>query len=111
MKKYYGCEECEFDAQSDCSRPNDMICPRGFRIKPKKLNKPIPLYNGQEIITNADKFRAKSDEELAKWLTDWDFCTDVCSQQYTDSPFKDKCPGNCEEQALKWLQQPAEEES
>ena len=50
------------------------------------------------IITNADKFRAKSDEELAKWLTDWDFCTDVCSQQYTDSPFKDKCPGNCEEQ-------------
>ena len=61
--------------------------------------------------TNADKFRAKSDEELAKWLTDWDFCTDVCSQQYTDSPFKDKCPGNCEEQALKWLQQPAEEET
>ena len=62
------------------------------------------------IITNADKIRAKSDEELAKWLTDWDFCTDVCSQQYTDSPFKDKWPGNCEEQALKWLQQPAEEE-
>ena len=61
--------------------------------------------------TNADKFRAKSDEELAQLLTSWDFCSDECSQQYTDSPFKDKCPGNCEEQALKWLQRPAEEET
>lgn len=63
-----------------------------------------------EEKTNADKFRAMSDEKLAKFLTDWDFCSDVCSQKYCDSPLGGKCPQNCEEQALDWLRQPAEEE-
>ena len=61
--------------------------------------------------SNADKIRAMSDEELAHLLTSWDFCSDVCSQQYTDSPFNDECPGTCKELALRWLQQPAEEET
>lgn len=60
--------------------------------------------------SNADRIRTMSDEELATTLVDWDFCSDVCSQKYVDSPFKDKCPENCKEQALEWLQQPAEEE-
>ena len=109
MKKYYYCEECEYNAQSDCSRPNDMICPRGFPLKPGKVNKPIPLYNGQEIITNADKFRAKSDEELAEWLCqalDCDFCKAHMKNIPTHS-----CCENHESGILKWLQQPAEEET
>ena len=95
MKKYYDCEECEYNAQSDCSRPNDMICPRGFPLKPGKVNKPIPLYNDQGIITNADKIRAMSDPDLAVFL----------EHAMYDSSEPDWMT------VLSWLQQPAEEET
>ena len=61
--------------------------------------------------TNADRIRRMSDEELADLLADWDFCSDVCSQQYSDNPPVGKCPENCKEQALRWLRQPAEEDT
>ena len=60
-------------------------------------------------LTNADVIRRLSDEELADLFADWDFCSDVCSQQYSDNPLVGKCPENCKEQALKWLRQPAKE--
>ena len=62
-------------------------------------------------LTNKDMIQTFSDEELADLLTDWDFCSDVCSQQYSDNPLVGKCPENCKEQALKWLRQPAKEDT
>ena len=61
------------------------------------------------IITNADKFRAKSDEELAEWLCqalDCDFCKAHMQNIPTHS-----CCENHESGILKWLQQPAEEDT
>lgn len=97
MKK---CKNCALQEEKPCMECS--MCMSGdnhFR--------PIPKATKQ---TNADRIRAMSDEGLATTLVDWDFCSDVCSQKYVDSPFKDKCPENCKEQALEWLQQPAEEE-
>ena len=70
-------------------------------------------YFNQQVIraplTNADKFRAKSDEELAEWLCqalDCDFCKAHMQNMPTHS-----CCENHESGILKWLQQPAEEET
>lgn len=60
-----------------------------------------------DIITNAGRIRAMSDEELAEWLA----CP-ICKY----ASCKKTCPvilpsaDPCEMQILGWLQQPAEEE-
>ena len=48
-------------------------------------------------ITNADRIRSMTDEELANCITD-DLCDRVCH-----SPLS--CDGNCETQVLAWLKQ------
>ena len=59
-------------------------------------------------MTNADKIRAMSDEELAEWLT----CP-ICKY----ASCKKTCPvifpnaDSCEIQILAWLQKPAEEDT
>ena len=70
----------------------------------------MPLPKAQNK-TNGDVIRRMSEEELADLLTDWDFCSDVCSLQYSDNPLVGKCPENCKEQAMEWLQQPVEEDT
>lgn len=59
-------------------------------------------------VTNADRIRAMSDEELAQMLTigqgGFDCSTCVETTDYRD------CEQNCEERCLKWLQQPPKEE-
>ena len=50
-------------------------------------------------MTNADRIRAMTDEELANCITD-DLCDRVCH-----SPLS--CDGNCEIQVLEWLKQEA----
>lgn len=65
-------------------------------------------------VTNADRIRAMSDEELAKMLTDigWDchFCEEHFRLDNESLMFGEKCDEKCEEHCLKWLQQPAEGE-
>lgn len=52
-----------------------------------------------EIITNADRIRDMSDEELAEYLCGLTYC---CECEHRDT-----CNG--EDGYLKWLRQPAEE--
>lgn len=63
--------------------------------------------------SNADRIRAMSDEKLAIWLAEWSFCADACpaSTNEVEEAIGYHCPSNCKEQALTWLQQPAEEET
>ena len=71
-------------------------------------------YTGNsKPMTNADRIRAMSDEELAIWLAEWSFCADACpaSTNEVEEAIGYCCPSNCKEQALTWLQQPAEEET
>ena len=61
-------------------------------------------------MTNSDRIRAMTDEELAKLLLDADqgnFTVDVCSERFCDT---ENCKHDCTGAALKWLQQPAERE-
>lgn len=64
----------------------------------KKLNIPI-----NPVMTNADKIRAMSDEELRKLLIE--FSAFACI-----FPDKDCDEVSCVECVTKWLQQPAEVE-
>ena len=58
--------------------------------------------------TNADRIRAMSDEELATMLFDYKECSKKCIMNNGKH-----CYEICEEESviLKWLQQPAEEET
>ena len=67
------------------------------------------LDNDPEIATNADKIRAMSDEELAEWLCQALDC-DFCKAHMQNIPTYSYCE-NHESGILKWLQQPAEEET
>ena len=92
MKKCYDHEECEYNAQPDCVLPEGAQCPHGVPTVPP--------------VTNADKIRAMSDEELAKYLSNpCDCAVDPERDGYREC-------GNdlCVKYLLEWLQQPAEEE-
>ena len=67
----------------------------------------------EQQLSNADRVRTMSDEELATWLAEWSFCADACpaSTNEVEEAIGYHCPSNCKEQALAWLQQPAEEET
>lgn len=58
-----------------------------------------------DIITNADRIRAMSDEELAWELMVWR-CEAVSKHHGVESKYPDT-----QQTILKWLQQPAEEDT
>ena len=66
----------------------------------------------EQKLSNADRIRVMSDEDMAIWLAEWSFCADACpaSTNEVEEAIGYCCPSNCKEQALTWLQQPAEEE-
>ena len=63
-------------------------------------------------VTNADRIRAMSDEELAKMLNDigWDchFCTEHLRLDNEPLMRGKKCDEKCAEHCLEWLKQLAE---
>ena len=63
--------------------------------------------NKYKAMTNADRIRAMSDEELAKMMTTpgGGFSCSKCREIGGG-----ECYTNCEEQCLEWLKQPAEGE-
>ena len=64
-----------------------------------------------KVVTHADKLRAMSDEELAKFLLCADqgnVTVDVCDEKYCTP---DRCPGDCTSAINKWLRSPAEEDA
>lgn len=64
-------------------------------------------------ITNADRIRAMSDEELATHLHDIGWDCHLCAEhgRLDNEPLLrgEKCDEKCVEHCLGWLQQPAEE--
>ena len=74
----------------------------------------FPVYDGVCIdfdeckpMTNADRIRAMSDEELAVWMCDMCVCSECCTACIAKPP---ACPGESEGAWLEWLQQPAKED-
>ena len=75
-----------------CLRPIDEICPMTNIASQGKLQ------------TNADRIRAMSDEELAEFLSEYQFC-DMCDEGCDACTYH----GECDKRLLDWLKQPAEE--
>lgn len=72
----------------------------------EQMARVIEEYNVQnKPMTNADRIRAESDEELAGWLIFW---RDDWGDYYTPAGFYDEYEEALEE-TIKWLQQPAKE--
>ena len=64
----------------------------------------IDLCKCFEPISNADRIRNMSDEELARWLVGATVCERVCDED-------EYCHGNeCVKRVTRWLKQPAKEE-
>lgn len=57
------------------------------------------------VMTNADRIRNMSDEEMAKFLSD---CSD-CASCYLDEPSNCGTDETCAKAFLKWLKQPEED--
>ena len=96
--KYDNCKDCVSKCEH-AGKDREFICGNGVSCKVTK----------KPIVTNADKFRAKSDEELAEWLCQALDC-DFCKAHMQNIPTYSYCE-NHESGILKWLQQPAEEET
>lgn len=54
-------------------------------------------------MTNADRIRAMSNEELCEFLGEYKFC-DICKEGCDSCTYN----GDCDKRLLEWLQQPAE---
>ena len=83
---------------ADCGTWQKFISKEEIRV--------IEIHNKTKKtrITNADRIRGMSDEELAKWLVDATVCERVCDED-------EYCHGNeCVESVTRWLKQPAKEE-
>ena len=94
--KYKGCchnEDCEsFDTCGDCWDE---------------------WAENHMVMTNADKIRAMSDEELAEFIaviTKYDVCMNPSANGCEECLFCAFCSDCIEGQELEWLQQPAEDE-
>ena len=82
------CDRCGKETES----PIRTLCKKCWTELEEELHYPKTPY-----ITNADRIRSMTDEELANCITD-DLCDRVCH-----SPLS--CDGNCEIQVLEWLKQ------
>ena len=83
------------------------------RFKQLKLkNVEIRMELVPENPTNADRIRAMSDEELAKFLECFGCCHN-CTEHHRLGDVRffqdEKCDEQCEQHCLEWLKQPAEE--
>lgn len=66
------------------------------------------LYRSKiKPITNGDRIRAMTDEELAKFIPDWSY-TGAC--KCDELPYAD-CKYECAKCVIEWLKQPAEGDS
>lgn len=96
--------KCKFEHDGDC-------CNSGATQYMCKCKKPC---NTIIPITNADRIRSMTDEELARALYDG-FDIEYCTNDPACGAMLDEPGGVPEERciacALKWLQQPAEEDN
>ena len=75
------------------------------------MGSPFCCYKHEEKPTNADRIRAMSDEELAKFLECFGLCHH-CTEHHRLGDLRiyadEKCDEMCEQHCLEWLKHPAE---
>lgn len=105
MNLWANCDNCKHDDE------DAFDCTECLATRPPSLWEPSENY---EPPTNADRIRAMSDEELAKWLADmWDccYCSEYertgCHPLFSAEP----CDQKCEQHCLEWLKKPYKEDT
>ena len=96
MSEYQGCDKCKYGN----NQPTEYPCLEC------EHNRAMDHY---EPMTNADKIRNMTDEELAEFLIkefDNKMICDKCYEFIEDRP----CKHNCDKQLLKWLQAEVKED-
>ncbi|HIV96321.1 MAG TPA: hypothetical protein H9745_01930 [Candidatus Agathobaculum stercoravium] len=83
------CDRCAADCRHE-RNPNEIVVKCGAYKPP---------------MTNADRIRGMSDEELANFIPDWSY-TKACK---CDEHEFIGCDNQCEKCVFEWLKQPAEE--
>ena len=73
-------------------------------------DKMTPTDKDTNVLTNADRIRAMSDEELMRFLFNEVSNNTICSFCVPTMRTKCKCDGHCKNGILEWLKQPAEVE-
>lgn len=97
MKK--DCNNCAHKDKHPHEQPCSLCTAKGD-LPPTRWE---PDGTDISVLTNADRIRAMSDEELAKFLR-WDICPRVRGE-------KRMCSGWCDECVLEWLKQPVKEDA
>ena len=98
------CKNCRNYIWGDNETPFPDVC-----IECKYIDGPEgkePSNWKPKPMTNADRIRAMTDEELAKFIPDWSY-TNAC--KCDEQPYVD-CNNECEKCVAEWLKQPAEDE-
>ena len=65
--------------------------------------------SGKKPMTNADRIRSMTDEELMGLLFNKIACGHICGFCVPTMRTEHKCDGHCRNGILQWLKQPAEE--
>ena len=90
-----------------------MRCPMQYGYKIEECNQTDCPYR-TEPITNSDRIREMSDEELADYIVKigWDchFCEEHLRLDNEPLMRDEKCDEKCVRHCLEWLKQPAEGE-
>ena len=84
------------------NRTNGMYCTGERCLQFKDRTK---WAEKKDPVTNAERIRAMSDEELCKFLGEYKFC-DICEEGCDSCTYN----GDCDKRLLEWLKQPADEE-
>ena len=91
-----------------------MRCPMQVGYKVDECDYKDCIYR-TEPITNADRIRAMSDDELAKHLVDIGFDCHLCAEhrRLDNEPLMrgEKCDEKCAEHCLEWIRQPSGEDN
>lgn len=97
------CLTCQFEDYDESEEPC-INCVSDTEVESNA--KPTEYFPKRppKPITNADKLRSMSDENLARFITGEDLCELLCGSP----PVCDGC-WSCEGKMLAWLKAPAEE--
>ena len=104
---------CHLRDDMDWDDCEEMDCNECCPLSKEQSNAVQRVANTDNVLTNADRIRSMSDEELAKWLAGmWDCC--YCSEYDRTGGHPlfsaEPCDQKCEQHCFDWLKQPYKEE-
>ena len=97
------CKNCRFCIYAHSHGKDEPYCERHSKwIRNTLLCSAWEMVSVQKPQTNADRIRAMTDEELARFVTREDLCELTCNSSIP-------CDGRCEAKMLDWLKREAKE--